>query len=162
VTYRIALICLGNICRSPMAHVVLEDRLAKAALDDRVKVASSGTGDWHRGQPMDPRAAATLTAAGYDPTRHRARTFSPDWYAENDLLLTMDASNYADVVDHAPTVEQARQVRMFRAFDPEAAEGDDDVPDPYYGDGDGFAEVLGMIERTTDQLVARLPDLMDR
>jgi protein-tyrosine phosphatase len=162
VTYRIALICLGNICRSPMAHVVLEDRLAKTGLDDRVEVASSGTGDWHRGQPMDPRAAATLTAAGYDPTRHRARTFSPDWYAENDLLLTMDARNYADVVAHAPTVEQTRQVRMFRAFDPEAAEGDDDVPDPYYGDGNGFAEVLAMIERTTDQLVAQLPDLMDR
>ena len=120
LTYRIALVCLGNICRSPMAHVVLEDRLAEAGLDDRVEVASSGTGDWHVGDPMDPRAAATLSAAGYDPTRHRARTFSPDWYAENDLILAMDASNYADIVDQAPTVEQAQQVRMFREFDPEA------------------------------------------
>ena len=162
MTYRIALVCLGNICRSPMAHVVLEDRLARARLDDRVEVASSGTGDWHLGQPMDPRAAATLSAAGYDPTRHRARAFSPDWYAENDLLLTMDASNLADVTDQAPTVEQARQVRMFRAFDPDATDGDDEVPDPYYGSGDGFAEVLRMIERTTDELVAQLPDLMDR
>jgi protein-tyrosine phosphatase len=162
VTYRIALVCLGNICRSPMAHVVLEDRLAKAGLGDRVEVASSGTGDWHRGQPMDPRAAATLSTAGYDPTRHRARTFSPDWYAENDLILTMDASNYADVVDHAPTVEQAQQVHMFREFDPEASDGDDEVPDPYFGSGDGFTEVLAMIKRTSDELVARLPDLMDR
>ncbi len=161
MTYRVALVCLGNICRSPMAHVVLERRLAEAGLADRVEVASSGTGDWHVGHPMDPRAAATLSAAGYDPTRHRARTFSTDWYAENDLLLTMDASNYADVVDQAPTVEQAQQVRMFREFDPEAGE-DLDVPDPYYGRDDGFAEVLAMIERTTDELVARLPDLMDR
>ncbi|VXC45093.1 low molecular weight protein-tyrosine-phosphatase [Aeromicrobium sp. 9AM] len=161
MTYRVALVCLGNICRSPMAHVVLERRLAEAGLDDRVEVASSGTGDWHVGHPMDPRAAATLSAAGYDPTRHRARTFSTDWYAENDLLLTMDASNYADVVDQAPTVEQARQVRMFREFDP-AAGDDHDVPDPYYGGDDGFAEVLAMIERTTEELVARLPDLMDR
>lgn len=162
MTYRIALVCLGNICRSPMAHVVLEDRLARAGLDDRVEVASSGTGDWHVGHPMDPRAASTLSAAGYDPTRHRARTFSADWYAENDLLLTMDESNYADVVDHAPTVEQVQQVHMFREFDPEAADGDTEVPDPYYGGDDGFAEVLAMIERTTDELVARLPDLMDR
>jgi protein-tyrosine phosphatase len=162
MTYRIALVCLGNICRSPMAHVVLEDRLVRAGLADRVAVASSGTGDWHRGKPMDPRAAATLSAAGYDPSRHRARTFSSDWYAENDLLLAMDASNYADIAEHAPSVEQVDQVRMFRAFDPEASIGDDEVPDPYFGDGDGFVEVLAMIERTTDALVARLPDLMDR
>ena len=64
--YRIALVCLGNICRSPMAHVVLESRLADAGLDDRVEVASSGTGGWHVGKPMDSRAAASLTAAGYD------------------------------------------------------------------------------------------------
>ena len=74
----------------------------------------------------------------------------------------MDASNHADVVDHAPTVEQAQQVRMFREFDPEAAGADVDVPDPYYGGDDGFAEVLAMIERTTDELIAQLPDLMDR
>lgn len=160
--FRVAVVCLGNICRSPMAHVVLDERLERAGLADRVEVASSGTGDWHAGKPMDPRAAATLAAAGYDPTRHRARTFSVDWYAENDLLLTMDASNFADVTALAPTVEQADQVRMFRSFDPLATTGDDEVPDPYWGDGDGFRDVLAMIERTTDALVARLPDLMDR
>ena len=74
--YRIELVCLGNICRSPMAHVVLEARLAEAGLDDRVEVTSSGTGDWHVGKPMDRRAAATLTAAGYDATRHRARQWT--------------------------------------------------------------------------------------
>ena len=162
MTYRVALVCLGNICRSPMAHVVLEDRLARAGLDDRVEVASSGTGDWHVGRPMDERAAATLNAAGYDPSRHRARTFSPDWYAENDLILAMDESNHADIVDAAPTVAQADQVRMFRSFDPEAKNGDNEVPDPYFGSGDGFVEVLAMIERTTDELVAQLPDLLDR
>lgn len=161
MTYRIALVCLGNICRSPMAHVVLEDRLARAGLDDRVEVASSGTGDWHVGHPMDERAAATLSTAGYDPSRHRARTFSPDWYAENDLILAMDESNHADIVDQAPTVAQADQVRMFRSFDPESNNGDIEVPDPYYGSGDGFIEVLAMIERTTDELVAQLPDLLD-
>lgn len=144
-----------------MAHVVLEDRLAKAGLDDRIEVASSGTGVWHQGEAMDERAAAVLRGAGYDPSRHIARTFSTDWYAEHDLLLAMDHSNYADMTDQAPTVEAQRQVRMFREFDPEATPGDDEVPDPWFGDGDGFARVLGMIERTTDRLVERLPDLID-
>ncbi|MCW2831411.1 MAG: protein-tyrosine-phosphatase [Aeromicrobium sp.] len=161
MTYRVALVCLGNICRSPMAHVVLESKLADAGLDDRVEVASSGTGGWHEGEPMDRRAAAVLRAAGYDPSRHRARTFTTDWYAEHDLLLAMDHSNRADMLDQAPTVAQQSQVRLFRSFDPEASETDDEVPDPWYGDGDGFRHVLTMIERTTDVLVERLPSLLE-
>ncbi len=161
MTFRIALVCLGNICRSPMAHVVLEDRIAKAGLDDRVEVASSGTGGWHRGEPMDPRAAAVLSASGYDPSKHVARTFSTDWFAENDLLLAMDLSNQADMADQAPTVAEQARVRMFREFDPEASEGDIEVPDPWYGGAEGFAAVLQMIERTADQLVEQLPDLME-
>jgi len=161
MTYRVALVCLGNICRSPMAHVVLEDRLARAGLDDRVEVVSSGTGGWHEGEPMDRRAAAVLRDAGYDPSRHRARTFSTDWYAEYDLLLAMDHSNRSDMLDQSPTVDQQAQVRMFREFDPEAVDGDDEVPDPWYGGSDGFRQVLAMIERTTDELVTRLPNLME-
>jgi len=160
MTYRIALVCLGNICRSPIAHVVLEDRLARAGLDDRVHVVSSGTGGWHTGDPMDRRAATVLRDAGYDPSRHRARTFSTDWYAENDLLLAMDHTNRADMIEQSPTVEQQARVRMFREFDPEATAGDDEVPDPWYGGSDGFRHVLAMIERTTDELVARLPELI--
>jgi len=161
MTYRVALVCLGNICRSPMAHVVLEDRLARAGLDDRVEVVSSGTGGWHEGDPMDRRAAAVLRDAGYDPSRHRARTFSTDWYAEYDLLLAMDHSNRADMVDQSPTVEQRARVRLFREFDPEASDGDDEVPDPWYGGSDGFRDVLAMIERTTDELVDQLPRLIE-
>jgi protein-tyrosine phosphatase len=160
VTYRIALVCLGNICRSPIAHVVLDDRLVRAGLDDRVEVSSSGTGGWHVGEPMDRRAAAVLRDAGYDPSRHRARTFSADWFAENDLVLTMDRSNLADVLDQAPESGlRDGLVRMFREFDPEGRD-DDEVPDPWYGGADGFRDVLAMIERTTDGLVDRLPDLM--
>jgi protein-tyrosine phosphatase len=157
--FRIALVCLGNICRSPMAQVVLEKRVEQAGLDDLVEVDSAGTGDWHVGEPMDKRAAATLTDAGYDATRHVAQTFSADWFAEHDLVLVMDASNHADVVDLAPTVEAHGQVRMFREFDPEASEGDDEVPDPWYGGAEGFTEVLAMVERTADEIVAQLPDI---
>nr|MCW2727812.1 protein-tyrosine-phosphatase [Aeromicrobium sp.] len=161
MTYRVALVCLGNICRSPMAHVVLDDRLARAGLTQQVEVVSCGTGGWHEGDPMDRRAAAVLRDAGYDPSRHRARTFSPDWYAENDLLLAMDHSNRADMVDQSPTVGEQARVRMFREFDPEASAGDDEVPDPWYGGSDGFRQVLAMIERTTDELVEQLPQLME-
>lgn len=157
--YRIAVVCLGNICRSPMAHVVLEQRLADAGLSDEVEVASAGTGGWHRGEPMDPRAAATLSAAGYDPTRHRARTFDRDWYAEHDLLLAMDATNHADMTDAAPSVEAQRQLRMFRSFDPEAGQDDDEVPDPWYGGDEGFTDVLATIERTVDALLEQLDGL---
>lgn len=154
MTTRIALVCLGNICRSPTAHVVLEHKAAEAGLD--VEVASSGTGGWHEGEPMDPRSAAVLRDAGYDPSRHRARTFTTDWYAEHDLLLAMDHANRTDMQALAPTVEDESRVRMFREFDPEATETDDQVPDPWYGGSEGFRNVLTMIERTCDELIRRL------
>ena len=143
--YHVAIVCLGNICRSPIAHVVLAAHLADAGLDDRVTVASSGTGDWHVGEPMDRRAAATLTAAGYDATRHRARQWTGN---DADLVLAMDAQNLADVGGRSD------RVRLFRDLDPLAPGSD--VPDPYYGGDSGFEEVLAMVERTTTALVAAL------
>jgi low molecular weight protein-tyrosine phosphatase len=143
--YRVALVCLGNICRSPMAHVVLEERLAEAGLDDRVEVTSSGTGGWHVGDPMDRRAAATLTAAGYDASRHRARQWAGN---DADLVLAMDSVNLADIGGRTD------RVMLFRDFDPVVPGGD--VPDPYYGGDSGFEEVLAMVERTAAALVAAL------
>ena len=153
MTTSIALVCLGNICRSPTAHVVLESKLADAGID--LEVVSSGTGGWHEGEPMDPRSAAVLEAAGYDPSHHRARTFTRDWFAEYDLLLAMDHANRADMQALAPTVEDEARVRMFREFDPEA-DDDAEVPDPWYGGDEGFHRVLAMIERTCDEIVRRL------
>lgn len=161
MTYRIAVVCLGNICRSPTAHVVLEDRIARAGLSDRVEVTSAGTSGWHTGKPMDKRSAAVLRAAGYDPSRHRARTFTIDWYADNDLLLAMDESNYADMAELAPQVADLDRLRMFRAFDPQAHGQDLDVPDPWNGDDEGFDRVLTMVERTADNLLTLLPGLID-
>ena len=133
-----------------MAHVVLEDRLAAAGLDDRVAVHSSGTGDWHVGRPMDQRAAAVLTDAGYDASRHRARQFDESWLDAHDLVLAMDHDNLADLGG------RSTRVALFRDFDPEGA--GEDVPDPYYGGSDGFASVLAMVERTSGALVAELSD----
>jgi protein-tyrosine phosphatase len=71
--YRVAVVCLGNICRSPIADVVLRRALERAGISERVEVESAGTGDWHLGHPMDRRAAAALATAGYDGSQHRAR-----------------------------------------------------------------------------------------
>lgn len=170
--YPVALVCLGNICRSPMAAVVLEDRLATAGLSDVVPVLSAGTGGWHVGQPMDPRAAATLRGAGLDPSRHRARQFDASWVEEVDLVLAMDADNLTDLRDLAPDAglgpdagpelgpdasdasDGPARLRLFREADPLAPGAD--VPDPYYGGDDGFEEVLQMVTRTADTLVADL------
>ena len=146
--YRIALVCLGNICRSPMAHVVLEQQLAEAGLADVVEVASSGTGGWYEGHPMDERAAATLTRAGYDPTRHRARTFDASWHDGHDLVLAMDRDNLRAVGGRDD------RTRLFRDLDP--VDPGEEVPDPYYGGVDGFEEVLHMVERTSASLVTVL------
>nr|WP_308195698.1 low molecular weight protein-tyrosine-phosphatase [Nocardioides potassii] len=147
-----ALVCLGNICRSPTAHVVLEQRIADAGLDDVVEVASSGTGGWHVGNPMDPRAAQTLRAAGYDPTRHRARQWDTTWPEAYDVVLVMDEQNLADVGGRTD------RVGLLRDFDP--VDRGSEVPDPYYGGTDGFEEVLAMVERTSEAIVRALPDAL--
>ena len=131
-----------------MAHVVLEAQLAEADLADAVEVTSSGTGDWHTGDPMDERAAATLTAAGYDASRHRARTFDASWHDAHDLVLVMDEANLRDVGG------PGERVALFRDFDPD--EPGAEVPDPYYGGAAGFEEVLRMVERTSTSLASAL------
>ena len=151
-TYRIALVCLGNICRSPTADVVLNARLAEAGLD-HVVAESCGTGTWHLGEEMDARSAAVLTAAGYDPTRHRARMFDASWF-DHDLILTMDRHNHSEVLALLPPANHDR-VRMFRSFDPDAGPSSPapDVPDPWYGGPEGFEDVLEIVERTCVALV---------
>jgi protein-tyrosine phosphatase len=152
--YRIELVCLGNICRSPMAHVVLEARLDEAGLGDVVEVTSSGTGDWHVGNRMDRRAAASLSAAGYDPSRHRARQYDAGSAAGADLVLAMDGDNLADLGGVSP------RVMLFRAFDPVDPGGD--VPDPYYGGDAGFEEVLTMVDRTSASLATHVAAALGR
>jgi low molecular weight protein-tyrosine phosphatase len=149
-----------------MADVVLTQRVDDAGLAGRVTVSSSGTGDWHVGQPMDERAAAILRANDFDPSAHRAQQFSPSWLATNDLVLAMDAGNLADVrrITASSGVDVDRQrVRLFGDFDPVEPGGE--VPDPYYGGPQGFEEVLAMVERTCAVLVSalqQLPGLRDR
>lgn len=156
--YRIAVVCLGNICRSPIAGVVLNARVQEAGLDDVVEVVSAGTGDWHAGEPMDRRASALLSSEGYDATQHRAQQVGASWLEDHDLLLAMDRQNLQDLRALGP-VEEGR-VRLFRDYDP--AEPGGEVPDPYFGGDSGFREVLEMVQRTSGALLSEVSNVLER
>lgn len=154
--YRICFVCTGNICRSPMAEAVFRARLVADGLDGEVVVDSAGTGNWHLGEPADPRTTAALTSAGY-PMDHRARQFSPDWFARYDLIVALDEGHQRDLLRMAPTLAEADKVRLLRDYDPAAGE-DRDVPDPYYGGESGFADCLRLVEEATRGLLAAVED----
>jgi protein-tyrosine phosphatase len=150
--YRVTFVCTGNICRSPTAEWVFRRHVEEAGLDGRAEVDSSGTGGWHIGDPADPRSERELRRAGYD-CDHRARQFDPAWFARYDLVVALDSGHRQELLFAAPDDEARAKVRLLREFDPEAG-ADLDVPDPYYGGGSGFADVLNMIE-------AACPGLLD-
>jgi protein-tyrosine phosphatase len=160
--YRVVFVCLGNICRSPMAEFAMRRLLEENGLDDRIEVASAGTGDYHVGEAADPRAAATLRDAGYRPDGHTAAQFGAADFADADLVLALDASTAEVLRRRAPDADAAAKVRLLRRFDPAAdpaalASGDDlDVPDPYYGGADGFPHVLALVEAACRGLLEHL------
>ena len=164
---RITAVCLGNICRSPIAEAVIRDRATTAGLGSLVTVDSAGTGDWHLGHGADPRSLSTLASHGYQLEGHISRRIDADWFDGLDLVLAMDSSNYRDLLALATMTDSDPDVCMLRSFDPalaylEAPHPELDVPDPYYGGRDGFGAVLSMIEAAADGLVRELPDRLDR
>jgi protein-tyrosine phosphatase len=137
---RILFVCLGNICRSPSGEAVMRGLINREGLDG-FEVDSAGTGDWHVGNPADPRAIAAATGRGVT-IGGRARQVGPDDFEEFDLILAMDRSNHASLL--AMEGADPAKIRLFREM---AGEGELDVPDPYYGGEDGFDEVLDILER---------------
>jgi protein-tyrosine phosphatase len=156
-------VCTGNICRSPMAEVVLRDRFETAGLGDEVEVDSSGISDEEDGNPLDPRAADVLRGAGYPVPRHRAHQVTRAEIGARDLLLAMTARHARYLRTQAPDTETAARVRMWRSFDPSAPavsgpdavadEGELDVEDPWYGDRTDFETTLEQVEAAADGIV---------
>ncbi len=154
-------VCTGNICRSPMAEVVLRERLADAGLAGKVVVDSTGTTGYEVGAPMDPRARRVLLAAGYsDPGigKHRARQVSASDLGSRDLVLAATADHARSlrrVLGLSPSDDDgAPHVRLIRSFDP--ASGPVDLADPWYGDLPDFEQCLAEIESTIDGVLAHL------
>ena len=157
--YTVCLVCLGNICRSPMAEVVLRAELAEAGLAEAVTVDSAGTGDWHIGHPMDRRAQAELGRRGYDGSAHRARQIDSSWLPDRDLFLAMDRRNLADLRRMAAQAGVPDdRVELFGAAG--GLGPDQDIPDPYGGQADDFATALELIRRGARQLTEQLGVLL--
>lgn len=151
--YRIAMVCLGNICRSPMAESVTRVLLSESGLSDRVSVESFGTAGYHVGEGADRQADAALARRGWPNGTHRARQLSGADLTRFDLVLCADQANVAAV--RLLRGGDLAQVRLLRSFDPEA-NGQAEVPDPWGLDDTDFDRVLQVIERSCRGLVAEL------
>ncbi|WP_186394434.1 low molecular weight protein-tyrosine-phosphatase [Stappia sp. TSB10GB4] len=141
----ILFVCLGNICRSPLAEGILRQRIEAAGLGGSVTVDSAGTASWHIGKAPDPRSVAVAARNGIDLSRLRARQVSDADYTRFNLILAMDSDNLADLQARAPTGCRA-EIRRFLPHD---------VPDPYYGGPNGFDAVFRMLDQGCHDLIAR-------
>jgi protein-tyrosine phosphatase len=149
-------VCLGNICRSPTAEGVMRSLVREAGMEDGVELDSAGTGSWHVDSPPDARATAAAAGRGI-ALEGAARRVSATDFDDFDLILAMDSSNLQDLRDLARGPEQRAKVRLLREFDPASdGSGDLNVPDPYYGEGDGFERVLDHVQAACAGLLAQI------
>ena len=150
MSVKILMVCLGNICRSPLAEGILASKLPK----DKFTVDSAGTGHWHIGHQPDKRSLETAMRNGLDISHQRGRQFSAADFDAFDYIYVMDNSNYADVIALAQTDEHRGKVRLILD---EMFPGENvDVPDPYYGMQNGFDMVYRMLDETCDIVAKRL------
>ena len=154
---RVLFVCLGNICRSPTAEGVMRALVRDAGLDGEGEVAveSAGTAGYHVGDPPDPRSIAAAAERGIE-LDSRARRVTEADFNGFDLLVAMDRSNRAELLALAPDEDAAAKVRLLREFEPDEAARGGDVPDPYFGGADGFAEVLEIVERCCRRLLEEI------
>jgi protein-tyrosine phosphatase len=150
---RVLFVCLGNICRSPTAEVVVRVLAAREAPDLALEVDSAGTAGYHVGEAPDPRTRQAAARRGYDLTALRARIVEPGDFERFDLILAMDRDNLRVLRRRAPAAVHER-LRLFLEFAPQG--GVEDVPDPYYGGPNGFEEVLDLVESAARGLLAHL------
>lgn len=146
---KILMVCLGNICRSPLAEGILRSKLSEDFIVD-----SAGTGGWHAGELPDKRSIATAKNRGLDITNQRARQFKQSDFEIFDSIFVMDNSNYKDIMTLAPNEEAKLKVKLIlnEIFPNENV----DVPDPYYGGQDGFENVFDMLDQACEEIARKL------
>jgi len=153
--FRICFVCTGNICRSPMAEAVFRDLIRQRGWEHLVSVRSAGTGEWHVGEPSDPRTIHAIESRGFSATHNRARQFDSQWFDDLDLVIVFDRTHERILKTWAPSDDARSKVHLLMSFDP-GPDGAVDVPDPYYSDAAMFDSVLGMIERACRALFRQL------
>ena len=147
---RVLMVCLGNICRSPLAEGILKSKVDP----EKVFVDSAGTGDWHVDSEPDKRSIAIASKNGLDISQQRGRQFSKKDFQDFDHIFVMDNSNFKDVIAMAETDEERQKVHLIleEIFPSENV----DVPDPYHGGDQGFENVYMMLDEATDELKSKL------
>lgn len=150
-TPKVLFVCLGNICRSPTAEAVFRARAEAACLD--VHIESAGTSGWHIGEPPDPRSIEAGQARGYSFAGQASRKVTRADFGAFDYVLAMDRANVTALQEICPENYLPR-IGLFLDYAPNALTRE--VPDPYYGGGDGFTRVLDLIEQASDGLIAAL------
>jgi len=148
MTYNVLIICLGNICRSPIGLAIFRSKVAQAGLTDRIFVDSCGTGGWHEGELAHKDSIRIVKQYGLSLNEHRARQLTQEDLNKFNLLVAMDQQNKIDT--EALTTSQLH-IKCLREFDP--TPDSIDVPDPYFGGPEGFDEVYKIIERSCDGLL---------
>lgn len=149
---KILMVCLGNICRSPMAQGILENKLANENLD--IEVDSAGTSDYHVDDSPDSRAIEKSMAYNIDISHYRGRQFQRDDFKEFDRIFAMDSSNYQNIVALAENTNEADKVEMILNLS--NPNSNMSVPDPYFGAEDGFEQVYQLLEAACDILIDQL------
>jgi len=149
---KILFVCLGNICRSPLAEAVFADLARREAPDQGLVVDSAGTAGYHQGELPDHRSRACARRHGLT-LDHRARAVAPSDFADFDLLIAMDEANASDLRRRAPDAAARRKVRLFRDWDPA---GPGEIPDPYYGTDADFETVWDLCQRSAPGLLAEV------
>lgn len=152
---KILFVCLGNICRSPLAEALFTQKVEKNGLQDNFKIDSCGTSDYHIGELPDDRTITNAKANGL-PLYHRGRQFIKDDFKSFDLILVMDRSNLENVLSLSRTAADRKKVAFIRDYEDESALRGKDVPDPYYGGEKGFQEVFDILDRCTKNLLESL------
>ena len=148
---------MGNICRSPLAEGILQDKVNKRGLE--WVVASSGTAGYHVGELPDSRSMAISRKHGIDISYQRSQKFQLNYFDEYDFILAMDIQNYEDLLSLCTTEKQREKVQLMMDYgdDPNVRE----VPDPYYGGRDGFANVYDMLDEATEGFLQTMILAMD-
>jgi protein-tyrosine phosphatase len=151
---KILFVCMGNICRSPLAHGIFMHKVKEKGLEKLFSAQSCGTINYHQGKQADARMRANAKSHGII-INHRARHLKKSDLNDYDLILAMDKENLNDIKALHTTDEQLSKIKLFRSYDPDASPGAE-VPDPYYGGDDGFEKVFQIVNRTCDHLLNQL------